>query len=77
MFSSSENPDHQIDRMAGCATLGLWVWKWLERLLVTLALYFLALLLYYIYRGHGQLRAAWQQNPFSRFRSGKWFWLGT
>ncbi len=52
MFSSSENPDHQIDRMAGCATLGLWVWKWLERLLVTLALYFLALLMYYIYLGY-------------------------
>jgi hypothetical protein len=52
MLSSPENPDRQIDRMAGCATMGLWVWKWVVRLLVTLALIYLALVLHSIYQGY-------------------------
>ena len=43
MLSSPENPDRQIDRMSGCASLGLWVWKWVVRLLVTWALMYLAI----------------------------------
>jgi hypothetical protein len=39
MFSSPENPDRQINRMAGCATMGLWVWKWLVRLVLGFALF--------------------------------------
>ncbi len=52
MFSSPENPDRQIDRMAGCASMGLWVWKWVERALVTVVLIYLALVLHSIYQGY-------------------------
>ena len=46
MFSSPENPDRQIDRMSGCARFGLWIWKWVIRLLVAVALYYLVLIVF-------------------------------
>jgi hypothetical protein len=59
MISSPENPDRQINRMAGCATMGLWVWKWVVRLLVTWALIYLATVLYSIDWGY------WGRHPAS------------
>jgi len=50
MFSSPDNPDRQIDRMSRCAAMGLWIWKWVSRLLyllLALALIYLLLIVFY------------------------------
>ena len=64
MFSSPENPDRQIDRMTGCATMGLWVWKWLVRLILGFALFIMLIAIFDCL--YWNLR---HQPPYQRVRS--------
>ena len=64
MLSSPENPDRQIDRMAGCASMGLWIWKWVVRLLLVLALMYLAISLFYVL-----FWSKWQETSLQKFRA--------